>query len=542
MSACGGSQARDDDVAALPDTVPTAAPAAAETLEPPTVTPTTVPPPEPTPTVPPTPANLETETATQPEDEVAGEMVISFSVAGGIAGLCDALQIKSNGEYRLTVCDEDVAAGILEQSDVDSVRAWYENLASFEYSFEDNPGGPDSLATGLVFTGQGELEADELQQQVILDWVSSLAVQLRPKPDVEPPTPVPVAVGPDGLCPDVGRPAVLTVNYDNPSILSLIDPDSQAACEIALNQPPVGRIATSSGSIFYPVFDLAAREMTVWQLDPEGKQTPLTFTSIPAAEPGPFDYIVSEDGTKIAWAQTLVELEAESPNYQNNLWVADLDGGNRVSILDQIENSEQRFAVPVRLSPDSRNLYYALQPDIGGPVLSGRYDTLYSVPASGGQAEPIHLCPEDNPVCIGGLSLDGTTFTVVQPVEGTIEVLGIDGSLINTLPLPATDYIERSSFGPGGDIALVTATLSQADEDAPPLPSPGYISLVVAPYTDQPLTLLSDSTIGTLRGWLDESRLAFGTIDPAGNVATSIITIGGQVSDLSSDIAVGVFR
>ena len=131
------------------------------------------------------------------------------------------------------------------------------------------------------------------------------------------------------------------------------------------------------------------------------------------------------------------------------------------------------------------------------------------------------------PLCIGGISLDGTVLTVVQPDEGSIQVLGPDGGLINTLPLPATDYVERTAFGPNGNLAFFTATLSQADEEAPPLPDPGYISFIVPPYTGQLQTLLSDNSVGTIWGWLDKNRLVYGAIDQAGT-GTSIITIDGQ--------------
>jgi hypothetical protein len=541
-NACGIFQSRQDDATDLSDNVPAESLPAIDATALPTEPPVPPTPPEPTSTVPAEVEDSEAEAQAQVDDPAATETVLVFSVIGGVAGLCDELEIKRNGDYLLTICGQDIVSGSLAQPDLDSLEVWIDNLVSFQLDLEDNPGGPDNMATGLAFEGRGELEADELQQQVILDWVSGLAVRLRPKPNVEPPTPVPVAVGPDGLCPDVGRPALLAVKYDNPSILTLIDPVASITCDIFLNQPPVGRIATSAGSIYFPVFDLQAKQTTVWQLDPGGNQTPLEFTSLPAEEPGPYDFIVSEDGSKIAWVQTLVALESAPPIYRNELWVADTDGKNQVTILDQVENSELRFVVPVRFSPDGSELYYALQPDIGGPVFSGRYDTLYRVVSSGGEAQEIFGCAEDNLVCIGGLSIDGTTMTVFQPLEGLVQVLRADGTLISSLALPATDYIERTSFGPSGDFAFITAALSQRDEDAPPLPSPGYISLDAPPYTDEPRLLQSDNRIGTLQGWLGDRHLAFGTIDQEGYAGTSVVSADGQVTEVTPDIAVGVLR
>jgi len=366
-------------------------------------------------------------------------------------------------------------------------------------------------------------------------------VRLRPQPpQEEPPTPEPVPADAGGLCPDIGRPALITINLDNPNTLILVNPNSQATCQVTPGRPPVGRVASAAGNIYYPAFDTEASVTKVWQLNATGQETPLNFTETAMEEPGPFDFIVSDDGTKIAWVETTIDFESEPPIYQNNLWVANIDGSNQVTVLDQVENNETRFVSPVRFSGDT--LYYALQPDIGGPIFSGRFDTLYSVPAAGGQPQLVYACPEDNPVCIGGISRDGSILTVVQPANGTIEVFNRDGGLINTLALPATDYVERTAFAPNGNLAFVSATLAQASQESSPLPNPGYISFIAPPYTGQPQTLLSNNNVGTLRGWVDETRLAFGSIDPEGNAGTAVVNLDGQVTELGTNVAVGVLR
>lgn len=538
FGACGSPARPSDDVVSLSKDVP------AEPTAPPQPTPLPV---EPTAQTPPDesipPAATVQISESDPQQQPNDGPVLVFSLFGGIIGFCDELTISPNGEYVLRICDQDDVIGELEEADWTSLQAWYDNLASFNLTFEDNPGGPDNLVTNLSLNGQGQVEADERQKQVIVEWVSALAIRLRPQQAEEVPTLEPVAVGPEGLCPEITRPALLTINFEeSPNTLVLIAPTSQATCDIVLRQPPDGRVSAAAGNIYYPIFDPEAKATLVWQLDVNGRENPLTFTSVPMEEPGPFDFVISDDGSKIAWAQTVVDFAVEPPVYRNNLWVANIDGANQIAILDQVENSELRFASPIRFSPNGDVLYYTLQPDIGGPIYTGRFDTVYRVSTTGGEAQVLYACSEENPVCIGGLSPNGDALTVVQPNEGTIQILNSNGDVVNSLPLPATDYIERTAFGLNGNLAFISATLSQNDENAPPLPSPGYISFIAPPYTGEAQTLLSNNNVGTLRGWLDENRLVFGSVDQEGNAGTSIVTIGGQVTELLPNVAVGVMR
>jgi hypothetical protein len=260
------------------------------------------------------------------------------------------------------------------------------------------------------------------------------------------------------------------------------------------------------------------------------------------AEPAPFDFVISNDGSQIAWSHTTLDLEAEPPLYRNNLWLANVDGSGQITLLDNVENNEQRFVAPVRFSEDRTTFYYALQPDMGGSF-NGRYDNLYQVPVAGGAPALIYACPTgENPACIGGISPDGAFFSVIQPAEGTLQVMDQTGSLVNAFPLPATDYIERTAFSPSGNLAFVTAALTEGTEETPPRPNPGYLSFVAPPYTGSLQTLLADERVGTLMGWLDETRLIVGLIDEEGKPATTVLTLDGQVSEVSPDIAVAVWR
>jgi hypothetical protein len=553
LSACGSSPRVDDaapvpeEISAQPTPIAEAVPASDESLaENQTgTTPVTE-----TEVAAETDASTQTEVPveTQPE-QTGGQDVFTFKLSGGIIGFCDTLTVSDTGEYALETCGREQLTGTLDAEDLELLQTWANELTDFSLTTEDNPGGADNLVSELVFIGQGSEAGDEVQRQVIFDWVNGLLIRLRPQPVAAPPTPEPPEIGPDGLCPEVKRPAMLVADLENPSRLMLIDPDGQQ-CEILLSHLPFGRIVTAMGSIYYPAFDPDAETVTIWQLNPDGAQTPLDFTTAALEQFGPFNFTVSSDGSKIAWAQTEVDPEVDPPLYRNSLWTANTDGSNLVTLLDKAENSEQRYLQPVRISLDNNALFYALQPDgLGGTIFSfsGRYDNLYRQPVGGGQTQLLFACPsgtENVPTCIGDISADGTFLAYSQPGEAGVQVIGVDGSPVSKLTPPATDFVGPAVFGPTGNLAFVSATLTEVsgEEGEVPVPNPGYLSFVPAPYTAEPTTLLADNSVATLWEWLDENRLAYGSLDEAGNIGTSIITVDGQQIDLSSNFPLAVLR
>jgi hypothetical protein len=534
LSACGGVNRSDDIAPVGAATAPTATPVPAAAL------PGEATAPSETPAVMPAPANPTPAAATVP-----AAPALNFKLSGGIVGFCDDLTLDTTGNYVLRrACAQPAEiSGTLTPADFASLNSWVQNLASFQLKSEDNPGGPDNMVMELVFTGQGSTQADQAQQQVILDWVNSLLVRIRPQAVAPPPPPEPLVIGPEGLCPDIKRPAVLVIDFERPGGVIMIDPATQVACNFQLSQPPYGRIATAAGNIYYGNYDPEAKTVTVWQLTPAGQQTPLLFTTVSMEEFGPFNFTVSTDGSKIAWARAVINMESDPPIYRNDLWVANIDGSGQVTVLDQME-LERSYVEPVRFSPDLSTLYYALQLDgLGGMLFSfaGRYNSMLAVPASGGESRVLFTCPEDQPICIGDIAPDGSALAYVQPGQGVV-VLGSDGQPIATVTPPVTDYIGSPIFGPTGNLAFVSATLVQSDEEAMPRPNPGAINLVAPPYTGEVKTILSDNTVTTTWEWLDENRLIYGAMDEAANIGTALVTLDGQSSNLSPNFALTVLR
>lgn len=468
---------------------------------------------------------------------------VQFGANGGIAGFCDSLAVAADGAYTFArPCRDQALSGTLSGADLNSLQSWVKSLADFTLTLEDNPGGPDNLTTTLIFNGQGQVEADEMQRRVILDWVTGLAVRLDAQQANLPAPAEPVAVQP--LCPDVPRPAVVTADFENPNLLVITDPTSLARCELTLSRLPAGRIAAAAGSLFYPTYDPETETVVVLQITPAGEQIPLDFTEISAEVQGPADFAVSEDGSAIAWSRTTVDFEVDPPLYTNSLWIAKIDGSQPVAIFDQVQNENGRFVTPVRFSADGSRLYYALQVDIPELVLSGRFDSLYAVPVGGGEAEELFSCEAAAivPFCIGGLADDGQTLAILKPESGVFEVMDAAGTVISSVPLPATDYVDRAVFAPNGSLAFVTAALTQADEEAAPVPDPGYLTVLPAPYQGQAQTLLSDGSVGAVWDWLDETHLAYGVLADEGRMNTAVVSLDGTTSETLPNVAVTILK
>lgn len=484
------------------------------------------------------PASTEESTPVESLPEAA-----DFSISGGVVGFCDSLKITGGGEYVLESCKRDAVTGPLDPADLEILQNWLANFTAFQVATENNSGGTDSLTSALVFNGIGTTEPDEAQKQMAVEWFNGLFIRLWPQEVEAPPTPTPTEVGADGLCPNVTRPALIIADFQNPGNLTVVDPNTLTECNIALEQTPSGRIMTAAGNIYYPVFDPDTEMMTIWQVSASGVQTPLEFTSISMAGAGPFTYIISDDGSKIAWARTGINPDVDPSIFRNDMWAANIDGSNQVTLIDQSENSQKQFVVPIRFSPGGSELFYAVQSDAQGFDLSGRFGSVYTILVTGGTGQLIFVCPSaENPICISDITPDGTALAYIDRASSEVRVVSRDGNQLAALQAPVTEFVGSALFGHTGNLAFVSAVFEQQSEDAPPVPNPGIISFVSAPYADQPQTLLSDNTVVTLWEWLDETRLAYGSLDEVGNVGTSVVNIDGQSSEISPNYALAVLR
>lgn len=482
-------------------------------------------------------------------DAAAGQTdpIFTFSLSGGVVGFCDTLTVNGAGDYRLQSCDGEEQTGTIDDDRRALLQTWQNDLTAFNLTAGDD--GTDGLQSELVFNGVGSAEADEVQRQIIFDWVNGLLIQVRPQPVAEPPpTPEPPQIGPDGLCPDVNRPAVLIANYDDPSRLYLVDPTG-TQCDVMLPQPPVGRIVTAMGYIYFPIFDPEAETIAIWRLAPSGETSPLEFTTVTVEMFGPFNFTVSADGNRIAWAQTAINFDVEPPEYTNSMWLANIDGSGQETIMEQVSNDKQRYVEPVQFGPASGRLFYAFQPDaLSGTIFSygGRYDNLYALDAGQTDGNLLFDCATvGTELCIGDIAPDGLSLVYTNPAENTVNLFDIDsGQVAQTFTSPAANinYVGPAVFNDAGSLAFISGVLTEPDDEGFQTTSPGHIGLITPPYTDGVQTLLEGDNISAVWEWVTDDQLSYGRMDEERNIGTSLVSQAGQSTDLSSNFPLAVLR
>jgi hypothetical protein len=104
--------------------------------------------------------------------------VLIFERQGGIAGFQDKLVVGYGGEYYLSRGATGDRIGMLPSDRRMELQGWLDRLAPFTWKSEDNPGGPDSMVQVLVWAGLGTANADDAQQQELLDWAANLLQEL----------------------------------------------------------------------------------------------------------------------------------------------------------------------------------------------------------------------------------------------------------------------------------------------------------------------------------------------------------------------------
>lgn len=334
------------------------------------------------------------------------------------------------------------------------------------------------------------------------------------------------------FCPEIPRSAlVYPADYDRFDRLLVTALANQNICEIILDPAPTDNyIVIAAEHLYYPIINETEQSVTIWQRSPDGNQQPLEFTTTQTT----VQFRASADGRKIGWSPRMAP--------QPTLQIANIDGTELVTVVDEVSETERRYPLPIRFSSDNQTLYYSLRLDGLGGVLftsSGRADTLYRVPVTGGQSELIYTCEtKERPnLCIGDVSPDGTVFAYTEngaarPPEDTSEprihlLRTDDASVIATLTPPALDFAGLPIFFPNGDLIFSSATL-ESTGGFMSLPTPGYLSRVQPPYTNPPETLLVGDGVYRVITWLDDNHILYDTADGGGSAEIGVLTSDGQ--------------
>ncbi len=103
---------------------------------------------------------------------------------GGFAGFCDDISVYLTGEIYATSCKSGTATGLgrsrLDAAQLAQVYAWVDKFKNFEFSNSDGEGVADSMTTYLTFTGSGNEQPTEEDQQAILEFAANLYAGFTP--------------------------------------------------------------------------------------------------------------------------------------------------------------------------------------------------------------------------------------------------------------------------------------------------------------------------------------------------------------------------
>lgn len=329
------------------------------------------------------------------------------------------------------------------------------------------------------------------------------------EPELEVPTPAaePTAEAVAAFCPEVARPSLFLFVPDEG--YQLFDPASGQTCELASLHSEALMPRFGGGDLFYTMRSVDA--LGVYRLQPGGEPQLLPATSIMIQEDSYVDlnYIVSDDGTTMAWS---IIGPGEADQSLSDLFVAPVSNED-VPVIALVSQSQPELRVlqPIRFSADNSVLYYTLAPmGIGGSWIgfTGRYDNLYAAPAAGGSPTLIFDCQElGMMLCLGDFQVYENELLMLAYVdsredgEGALVLLNGDGQEINRLT-PGGNYVGYPTISPAGELVFYSAELSEESllpqaatlyRVAPPT-GPAEV-LAIGPQLILPQRFMDDSTL-----------------------------------------------
>lgn len=340
------------------------------------------------------------------------------------------------------------------------------------------------------------------------------------------------------ICASLSHPALVAQNNAFNNSIGLISPTDGSVCDVQLQDPTgssfLGNFHVGGDGLWYVQSDGVSGTSQVWRLNTDGTQTELPFTAISDENFYLYDFVVTADGSKIAWTHAIPA--ADGTGTQLFLWVANSDGSNQVTLLDGVMVPSQSTLLPIRFTSDGTNLIYSVQPvGIGGSAFAfvGRYHAVYTIPTAGGAAALWYDCEAHGLfLCIGDVHPNGQSLAYVDVAGAVIQIIDPAGTVLASLPQNSGAYFAYPTFSPSGNrLAFFTATVGETDSI--PTSKPGNLFVVDAPFTGTPALWLSGDGVFGVTSWIGEEQLlynvprqtgsTFNTIDGNGNGFTVIL-------------------
>lgn len=322
------------------------------------------------------------------------------------------------------------------------------------------------------------------------------------------PTATPAA-GPAGLCPDVPRPALILSTGPG---FEAHDPLSGARCALPLPQT-LGYLQPGGERLYFVAFDNEGGSNVVTRLNVDGTVEPLEATRATGDVYYLLRFAVAADESRLAWSHMATQTDSNALALLGSLWVGVADGGQATLLFENQSGGESRIVTPLRFTADGATLYYTWEPiGLGGSwnAFNGRYDNLYRVPVAGGAPQKLFDCADLGLFLCAGDFLDDGTVAYIDTARA-IHIVGPDGAAVAAIPTEG-DYAGYPTFGVNGDLYYSTALLPAGDA-AVPLPAPGTVYVLAAPYGGAPAVVATADGLlpsATAHPFLDANHLVVG--------------------------------
>jgi len=109
------------------------------------------------------------ETGSGDPAQTSEDVVLTFDRSGGIAGLCDHLEVTVGGVATATTCKAEPVQFHLNPIQMARLRTWAIEYASFDYHQVD-PATADAMRVDLIFVGSGSQNPSAEQQAEIVSF------------------------------------------------------------------------------------------------------------------------------------------------------------------------------------------------------------------------------------------------------------------------------------------------------------------------------------------------------------------------------------
>jgi Tol biopolymer transport system component len=240
---------------------------------------------------------------------------------------------------------------------------------------------------------------------------------------------------------------------------------------------------------------------------------------------------VSPDEQWIAWSTLNFEIGSE-------LWIAKGDGSDARKVASYgVDQSGVFFLRPFEWTPEGKLLFERALTGIGGYILYGGHNSLYSYDPNTGEILTIVPAEENHGLCLDTYRSDlGKVVFNCAKDDPSIRIRDLATQTEIKAPvLPGQTVAGSAKFSPSGKwLAYGIAAREPENERGQIVVVPADLS--AAP---QPLINIAENSYGVVHGWLDDDTIVFSRTQWPNNTIWSIKRDGSAPTQIGSGIWAG---